>query len=180
MAVEFSTAEATVQNLPLLARHGINMVVGTTGWNAHEPELRRIVAETQVGVVAASNFSLGANLFQSIVEYAAKQFARQADYGAWIYEAHHAAKKDAPSGTAVTLKAAMEGVGYTRGLDVSSTRAGSIPGTHIVGFDGSSDTVTLTHTNRDRGAFARGALEAARWVVGRRGWFGMKDVLGLE
>jgi 4-hydroxy-tetrahydrodipicolinate reductase len=180
VAIEFSTAEATVQNLPLLARHGINIVVGTTGWNAHEPELRRIVAETQVGVVAASNFSLGANLFQGIVEYAAKQFARQADYGAWIYEAHHAAKKDAPSGTAVTLKAAMERVGYTKGVDVSSTRAGSIPGTHVVGFDGSSDTVTLTHTNRDRGAFARGALEAARWVVGRRGWFGMKDVLGVE
>ncbi|MGH9147364.1 MAG: 4-hydroxy-tetrahydrodipicolinate reductase [Vicinamibacterales bacterium] len=180
VAIEFSTAEATVQNLPLLARHGINIVVGTTGWSAHEPELRRIVAETQVGVVAAPNFSLGANLFQSIVEYAAKQFARQADYGAWIHEAHHAAKKDAPSGTAVTLKAAMERVGYARGLDLSSTRAGSIPGTHTVGFDGSSDTVTLTHTNRDRGAFAHGALEAARWVVGRRGWFGMKDVLGLE
>ncbi|HEY7449114.1 MAG TPA: dihydrodipicolinate reductase C-terminal domain-containing protein, partial [Vicinamibacterales bacterium] len=134
--------------------------------------------ETNVGVVAASNFSLGANLFQSIVEYAAKQFGRQADYGAWIHEAHHAAKKDAPSGTAVTLRAAMQKVGYDRGIDVSSTRAGSIPGTHTVGFDGSSDTITLTHTNRDRGAFARGALEAARWVIGRRGWFGMKDVLG--
>ncbi|RPH64628.1 MAG: 4-hydroxy-tetrahydrodipicolinate reductase [Acidobacteria bacterium] len=180
VAIEFSTASATVQNLPLLARHGINIVVGTTGWHEHEPELRRIIAETPVGVVAASNFSLGANLFQSIVEYTAKQFGRQADYGAWIHEAHHAAKKDAPSGTAVTLKAAMEGAGYMRAIDVSSTRAGSIPGTHTVGFDGSSDTVTLTHTNRDRGAFARGALEAARWVIGRRGWFGMKDVIGLE
>jgi 4-hydroxy-tetrahydrodipicolinate reductase len=180
VAIEFSTAAATVQNVPLLARHGINIVVGTTGWHDHEPELRRIVAATDIGVVAASNFSLGANLFQSIVEYAAREFGRHADYGAWIHEAHHAAKKDAPSGTAVTLKGAMERVGYSRNIDVSSTRAGSIPGTHIVGFDGSSDTVTLTHTNRDRGAFARGALEAARWVNGRRGWFGMKDVLGLE
>jgi 4-hydroxy-tetrahydrodipicolinate reductase len=180
VAIEFSTAAATVQNVPLLARHGINIVVGTTGWHDHEPELRRIVAATDIGVVAASNFSLGANLFQSIVEYAAREFGRHADYGAWIHEAHHAAKKDAPSGTAVTLKGAMERVGYSRNIDVSSTRAGSIPGTHVVGFDGSSDTVTLTHTNRDRGAFARGALEAARWVIGRRGWFGMKDVLGLE
>jgi 4-hydroxy-tetrahydrodipicolinate reductase len=178
VAIEFSTASATVQNLPLLARHGINIVVGTTGWHEHEADLRRIVADTNVGVVAAANFSLGANLFQSIVEYAAKQFGRQADYGAWIHEAHHAAKKDAPSGTAVTLRAAMQKVGYDRAIDVSSTRAGSIPGTHTVGFDGSSDTVTLIHTNRDRGAFARGALEAARWVIGRRGWFGMKDVLG--
>ena len=180
VAIEFSTAAATVENLPLLARHGINAVIGTTGWQAHEARLRRLVIEAPIGVVAASNFSLGANLFQNLVEHAARRFARQADYGAWIHEAHHAAKVDAPSGTAVTLRAAMDAAGYTRAIDVSSTRAGSIPGTHTVGFDGPSDTITLTHTNRDRAAFARGALEAARWVIGRRGWFGMKDVLGLE
>lgn len=179
VAIEFSIASATVQNLPLLAKHHINMVIGTTGWQEHEPELRRVVADAGVGVVVSSNFSLGANLFQSIVEQAARQFAAHPDYGAWVYEAHHAAKKDAPSGTALTLKAGMEAAGYARHIDVSSTRAGSIPGTHTVGFDGPADTVTLTHTNRDRSAFARGALEAARWVVGKHGWFTMKDVLGL-
>jgi 4-hydroxy-tetrahydrodipicolinate reductase len=177
VAVEFSTAEATVRNLPLLARHGINIVVGTTGWNAHEPELRRIVAETHVGVVAASNFSLGANLFQSIVEYAAKEFGRHADYGAWIHEAHHATKVDAPSGTALLLRDAMTKAGYDRAVDMSSTRAGTIPGTHTVGFDGASDTIELTHTARDRRGFATGALVAAKWLVGRRGWFTMLDVL---
>ena len=179
VAIEFATPSATIQNLPLYAQHGINVVVGTTGWQEHEARLRRIAADASVGVVVSSNFSLGANLFQSVVEHAARQFARQADYGAWVYEAHHAAKIDAPSGTALTLKTAMAAVGYHRGIDVSSTRAGSIPGTHTVGFDGPFDTVTLTHTNRDRAAFALGALAAARWVIGKRGWFTMKDVLGL-
>lgn len=180
VAVDFTDAAAVLQNLPLLVRRRINIVVGTTGLQDHEPGLRRLVDDAGVGAVVASNFSLGANLFQAIVEQAAARFARCSDYGAWVHEAHHAAKRDAPSGTAIALQAAMKAAGYARPVDMSSTRAGSIPGTHTVGFDGPSDTVTLTHTNRDRGAFARGALEAARWVVGRRGWFTMKDVIGLE
>lgn len=156
------------------------MVLGTTGWQEQEPLLRRFVSDAGIGIVAASNFSLGANLFQSLVERAAREFQQRGEYGVWIHEAHHAAKKDAPSGTALTLRTAMEAAGYMRGIDIASTRAGSIPGTHTVGFDGPSDTVTLTHTNRDRAAFALGALEAARWVVGRRGWFTMKDVLKID
>lgn len=180
VAVDFSAASAVPINLPVLARRGINTVLGTTGWQEQESRLRRVVADARIGVVAASNFSLGANLFESLVEHAVRQFQQRGEYGAWIYEAHHAAKKDAPSGTALALKAAMEAAGYLRRIDISSTRAGSIPGTHTVGFDGPSDTVTLTHTNRDRAAFALGALEAARWVIGKRGWFTMKDVLALE
>lgn len=179
VAVEFAVAAATAANLRVLASRGINAVIGTTGLGPHEQELRRIVADEEIGVVVDSNFSLGANLFQTIVDHAARQLAPYGEYGAWIHEAHHAAKQDAPSGTAVTLKAVMEAAGFPRAVDVSSTRAGSIPGIHTVGFDGPSDTITLTHTNRDRGAFARGALEAARWVVGKRGWFTMQDVLGL-
>jgi 4-hydroxy-tetrahydrodipicolinate reductase len=179
VAIDFTIAEATLANLPRLAGHGIDVVVGTTGLQAHEAHLRAVVAQAGIGAVVASNFSLGATLFQSFVEHAARRFAAHEEYGAWVHEAHHAAKKDAPSGTAVTLAAAMTAAGYARPIDVSSTRAGSIPGTHTVGFDGPSDTVTLTHTNRDRAAFARGALEAARWVVGKRGWFTMRDVLGL-
>jgi 4-hydroxy-tetrahydrodipicolinate reductase len=88
-------------------------------------------------------------------------------------------KKDAPSGTAIHLKKAAEAAGYARPIDVSSTRSGHIPGTHTFGFDGPSESITLTHTARDRAAFARGALAAARWLKGRRGWFTMQDVLGL-
>ena len=142
--------------------------------------MRRIAQDAGIGVVAAANFSLGVNLFQMIVEQAARLFAPHDGFGAWIHEAHHAAKKDAPSGTALVLERALRDEGYTRPIDMSSTRAGSIPGTHTVGFDGAFETVTLTHTARDRATFAVGALAAARWVVGRRGWYSMRDVLNPQ
>jgi 4-hydroxy-tetrahydrodipicolinate reductase len=177
VAIDFTVADAVRRNLPILAGRGVNVVLGTTGWGAHEQELRASVLRHQVGVLAAANFSLGMNLFQIVAAEAARRFARHAEFGAWIHELHHAAKKDAPSGTALQLEAAMKEAGYDRRIDVSSTRAGSIPGTHEVGFDGPSDTITLTHTVRDRAVFARGALAAAKWLAGRRGWFTMKDML---
>jgi 4-hydroxy-tetrahydrodipicolinate reductase len=100
-------------------------------------------------------------------------------FGAWIHELHHAAKRDAPSGTALAIDRALKARGYAHRVDVASTRAGSIPGTHTLGFDAPAETITLTHTARDRTAFARGALEAARWIQGRSGWYGMRDVLGV-
>jgi 4-hydroxy-tetrahydrodipicolinate reductase len=100
-----------------------------------------------------------------------------AQYGAWIHELHHAAKRDAPSGTALLLRDAMTAAGFERGIDMSSTRAGMIPGTHTVGFDGPSDTIELSHVARDRRGFAAGALLAARWIQGRQGWYTMQDVL---
>ncbi len=180
VAIDFSTADATVMNVPRLARAGINTVIGTTGWNDREDALRQVVDDSGIGVVVAANFSLGVNLFQGIVERAATLFSPHEDFGAWIHEAHHAAKIDAPSGTAISLETAARKAGYEAPIDVSSTRAGSMPGTHTVGFDGPFDTITLTHTARSRSTFARGALEAARWVSGRRGWFTMRDVLGLD
>ena len=105
--------------------------------------------------------------------------SHRSEFGAWVHELHHATKRDAPSGTALGLMEIMLGSGYRAPIDVSSTRAGAIPGTHTIGFDGGGETITLTHTARDRSIFARGALEAARWVEGRRGWFTMEDVLGF-
>ena len=180
VAVDFSSPDAVMTNVPALARRRINIVLGTTGWGEHEPALRRIVADAGIGIVAAPNFSTGVVLFESVVAHAAQLFARQAEFGAFLHEAHHSAKKDAPSGTALKLERAMRDAGFTREIDVSSTRAGSIPGTHTVGFDGPAETLTLTHAARDRTAFARGALTAAQWVTGKRGWFSMTDVLGLE
>ena len=180
VAIDFTVPDAVPRNLPLLAARGLNAVIGTTGWSAHEREMRDLVSRTGIGVLAAANFSLGMNLFQLIVEDAARRLAHQESFGAWIHEFHHAAKKDAPSGTALQLKAGMEQAGYSRPVNVSSTRAGSIPGTHSVGFDGPADSITLTHTVRDRAVFARGALEAARWLKGRRGWFTMRDMLNSE
>ena len=178
VAVDFTLADAVPRNLPLLAERRINVVIGTTGWSAHEPAMREVASRAGIGVLSAPNFSLGVNLFQLLVEEAARRFAGRESYGAWINELHHATKKDAPSGTALQLRSSMERAGYSRAIDVSSTRAGSIPGTHTVGFDGPADTVTLTHTVRDRAVFARGALEAARWLKGKQGWFTMRDLLG--
>jgi 4-hydroxy-tetrahydrodipicolinate reductase len=179
VAIDFTSPEAVMANVPALARRGINVVLGTTGWQQHEPELRKAIAGAGTGIVAAPNFSTGVVLFEAIVAHAATVFADQREFGAWLHEAHHAMKKDAPSGTALKLKRSMEDAGYTLPIAVSATRVGFVPGTHTVGFDGPSESIELTHTARDRGAFARGALAAARWVQGRRGWFTMHDVLGL-
>ena len=180
VAIDFSTAAATLDNLPRLAAAGVNAVLGTTGWNDQEAAMRQVVENAGIGVVVAANFSLGVNLFQGIVERASSLLRDHGDFGAWIHESHHAAKLDAPSGTALALEAAMRASGYTDTVDVASTRVGSVPGTHTVGFDGPFETITLTHTARNRSTFARGALEAARWVQGRQGWFTMRDVLGLD
>ncbi len=180
VAIDFSLADAVTANVTALARRGVNIVLGTTGWQAHEATLRTVVNECGIGIVAAPNFASGVVLFQAMVRFAAERMAGQPEFQAWLHEAHHATKKDAPSGTALLLKKTMENAGYARTIDVSSTRAGWIPGTHTIGFDGPSDSITLTHTARDRGAFARGALASARWVQGMRGWFDMQDVLGLR
>lgn len=177
VAIDFTAPEAVRVNLPALAARGLNVVIGTTGWQADEHALREIADRHHIGVLAASNFSIGLHIFRRAVAQAASGFAAQEGVGAWIHEAHHIAKKDAPSGTALTLKQAMESAGYQRAIDVASSRAGSIPGTHTVGFDGPSETVTLIHAVRDRAVFARGALEVARWLVGRNGWFTMDDYL---
>lgn len=179
VAIDFSAAEAVVLNAPALARRGINLVIGTTGWRQRESDVRAAADEARIGVVVAANFSTGVVLFEALAAEAARLFSAQEGFGAFLHEAHHSAKKDAPSGTALTLKTAMEQAGYRRPIDVASTRAGFIPGTHTIAFDAAAETVTLTHTARDRTGFARGALVAAQWVRGKRGWFTMKDVLGV-
>ena len=180
VAIDFTSPDAVMANVPALASRGINVVLGTTGWQRHEAALRQAIADAGTGIVAAPNFSTGVVLFEAIVAQAARLFAPQDGYGAWLHEAHHVMKKDAPSGTALMLKRSMEEAGFARPVDVSSARAGYIPGTHTIGFDGPSESITLTHTARDRGAFARGALTAARWVQDKRGWFTMHDVLGVQ
>jgi 4-hydroxy-tetrahydrodipicolinate reductase len=177
VAIDFTAPDAVPRNLPLLADAGVNTVIGTTGWTAREPELREVVSRSNIGVLVGANFSLGMNIFQLVVEEAARKFSSHPSYETWIHEWHHSAKKDSPSGTALQLKRLMERAGYARRIDMSSSRAGSIPGTHEVGFDGPADTVTLTHTVRDRAVFARGALEAAKWLVGKRGWFTVREML---
>lgn len=177
VAIDFSSADAVAATARTLAARRISIVIGTTGWQAEEPEVRAATSAAGIGVIAAPNFAIGVNLFFAVTERAAQLLAGRG-FSPWIHEAHHAAKKDAPSGTAVALRRVVESAGAR--VDVASTRAGHIPGTHTVGFDSLSEAVTLTHEARDRTPFARGALEAAKWIEGRSGWYTMRDLLALE
>jgi 4-hydroxy-tetrahydrodipicolinate reductase len=178
VAMEFTTPAAAPQNIRRLAVLGINTVVGTTGWLEQLPALRAAIADGKTGLVWAANFSVGVNLFLQTVARAAALFANHPEYEAWAWEIHHSAKKDAPSGTLKKLAEEIRDAGYTRPLSVSSSRAGAIPGTHEIGFDSVDDTITLRHTARSREGFARGALQAARWIAGKKGFFEFKEILG--
>jgi 4-hydroxy-tetrahydrodipicolinate reductase len=176
VAIDFSTAAAVAANVEHLAALGIPMVVGTTGWQGDLPRVREAVERHGAGLVHGANFSVGVQVFYRVVEAAARLMAREDGYDAWAYEIHHNKKKDAPSGTLLELVRTMEAAGYERPVDVASNRAGAIPGTHVIGFDSDADTITLEHRARSRTGFARGALRAARWVIGRRGLYPFSDI----
>jgi 4-hydroxy-tetrahydrodipicolinate reductase len=178
VAVEFSTPHTAARNIERLAAAGICVATGTTGWMEELPAVREAVMQAGTGLVWAPNFSVGVNLFLQAVAHTAALFARQPEYEAWGWEIHHGAKKDAPSGTLRKLAEDMRAAGYDRPITLSANRAGAHPGTHEIGFDSAADTITLRHTARSREGFARGALQAARWVRGKRGVFEFRDVLG--
>ncbi len=177
VAVEFSVPAAVVENIERIAALGVNLVVGTTGWFERRDQVRQTVARSGIGLVWSANYSIGVNVFFRIVSEAARLLQKQPEYGAWGWEIHHAAKKDAPSGTMLRLIEAMRQAGYGRPVDVSSSRAGAHPGTHEIGFDSAADTITLRHTARSREGFARGALQAARWIIGKKGFYEFGEIL---
>jgi 4-hydroxy-tetrahydrodipicolinate reductase len=177
VAVEFSTPDTAVENMTRLAVLGVNTVAGTTGWTQHLERVRASVEEHGTGLVWAPNFSIGVNVFSRLAAEAARLFSAQPEYGAWAWEIHHDAKKDAPSGTLIQLVEAMKKAGFERRIDTASNRAGKVPGIHEIGFDSSADTVTLRHTARSREGFARGALHAARWIAGKKGFYEFQQIL---
>jgi 4-hydroxy-tetrahydrodipicolinate reductase len=177
VAIEFSIPSATVGNVERVAALGVNMVVGTTGWLAEMERVKAAVERGGVGLVWAPNFSVGVNVLARLVSEAARLLACEEQYGAWAWEIHHSTKKDAPSGTLLKLVADMKKAGYARPIDASSNRAGGHPGTHEIGFDSAADTITLRHTARSREGFARGALKAAQWIAGKKGFFEFSDAL---
>jgi 4-hydroxy-tetrahydrodipicolinate reductase len=180
VAIDFSIPSAAVENIERIAGLGVNMVVGTTGWLDRIDHVKAVVEKAGVGLVWSPNFSVGMNIFFRLVSEAARRFSGEDNYGAWGWEIHHSAKKDAPSGTLLKLVEEMQRAGYPRGIDVSSSRAGAHPGTHEIGFDSAADTVTLRHTARSREGFARGALKAAQWVAGKKGFVEFSKVLFQE
>jgi 4-hydroxy-tetrahydrodipicolinate reductase len=176
-AVEFSTPAAAPENIERLAVLGVNTVIGTTGWFGQLDRARAAVERAGTALVWSANFSVGVNIFSQVVADAARRFARQPEYGAWAWEIHHSTKKDAPSGTLLALVDRMKESGYDKPIDTGSNRAGAHPGTHEVGFDSAADTLTIRHTARSREGFARGALRAARWVAGKKGFFDFREIV---
>ena len=170
VAIDFSIPAAVARNVEAIGALGVDMVIGTTGWQENADTVRAAVERYKVGLVWSPNFSIGVNAFLRIVAEAARLLAEEPGYGAWAWEIHHDTKKDAPSGTLLKLVEEMKKAGYKGAIDVSSNRAGRHPGTHEIGFDSAADTITLRHTARSREGFARGALKAAQWIRGKKGF----------
>jgi len=177
VAIDFSIPAAAVGNIERIGALGVNLVVGTTGWQDRARHVREVVEKTGIGLVWSPNYSVGINAFFRVVAEAAKLLSGIPEYEAWAWEIHHSAKKDAPSGTLLKLVDDMRAAGYERRIDVSSSRAGAMPGTHEIGFDSSADTITLRHTARGREGFALGAVKAAEWVRGKKGFHEFADIL---
>lgn len=177
VAIEFTNPSSAPENLRRLAALGVNTVCGTTGWYDELPRMREAIVNTRTALVYAANFSVGVNLFLEIVARAAQLFAQHPEYEAWGWEIHHSAKKDAPSGTLKKLAEEMREAGFTAPITLSANRAGAHIGTHEIGFDSQADTITLRHTARSREGYARGALQAARWIAGKKGVFEFRQIL---
>jgi 4-hydroxy-tetrahydrodipicolinate reductase len=176
VAIEFTTPDAAPDNALACAAAGCPIVVGTTGWYDRLPAVAAQVERRGGALLTAPNFSVGVAVFDRVVAEAARLFAQLEGFDAHLVETHHAAKRDAPSGTAGALARTIE-VALGRSIPMTSIRTGSVPGTHEVIFDAPFEQVRLVHEARDRRVFAEGALVAARWLVGRRGVFTMRDVL---
>ena len=176
IAIDFSIAEAVRKNVEACVLANVPLVEGTTGWSGELENIKNFIAENNGSFVYGANFSIGVNLFYRITDFASELFARFEDYETFIEEQHHSRKKDQPSGTALKLKSIV-GKHIKREFSITSTRAGNIPGTHRVGFDGAADQILLEHAARSREGFASGALLAAKWIIGKKGVFEFTEVM---
>ncbi|MEP6780565.1 MAG: dihydrodipicolinate reductase C-terminal domain-containing protein [Gemmatimonadaceae bacterium] len=178
VAIEFSQPETAVPNAIACLRAKSPVVVGTTGWSKHQHELEEAVIHEQVAALWAPNFSLGVQLFLAVAEDAARRFSNSTGFDAHVIETHHAAKKDAPSGTAIAIHEQLSAGGCTD-VPITSIRVGSVPGTHEIVFDAPFEQVRISHEARDRRVFADGALVAARWLAQKTtpGLYTMRDVI---
>jgi 4-hydroxy-tetrahydrodipicolinate reductase len=191
VAIEFTNPESAVANLMFCLQNQLPVVCGTTGWLANFDAVSREFQKAGGALFYASNYSIGVNIFFELNRLLAKWMAAHPEYAPSITEIHHTEKKDAPSGTAITL---AEGVlsaypslqtwgltpdAGTQQLPITAIRESQVPGTHTVTYQSSIDTIAITHTAHSREGFARGALQAAEWLVGKKGVFGMKDMLAF-
>jgi 4-hydroxy-tetrahydrodipicolinate reductase len=171
--IDFTVPSAVIGNIEACVRAGKNIVVGTTGWYDDLPQVRKMVESADVGLVYGANFSVGINLFFDIARTAAAAFQHQ--YFGQIFERHHAQKKDAPSGTAILLQNTIrESCG--KEIEITSFREGDVVGMHEVILDSSFDDIYICHNAKSRKGFAEGAVRAAEWLTGRKGFFNFQDV----
>jgi 4-hydroxy-tetrahydrodipicolinate reductase len=177
VAIEFTGPDAVVTNLERLMAAGIPTVTGTTGWESELPRVAAMVEASGGALLHAANFSIGVQLFLRAARELSRGFAGRTGFDAFILEEHHAAKRDAPSGTARALQARAREVDHEREFPITSIRAGAIPGTHVLTYDGLYETISLGHTARSRLGFAEGALAAAQWLPGRKGVYTLDNVL---
>ena len=177
VAIEFTRPEAAVSNLERLIELGIPTVTGTTGWTGALPRITTLVEARRGAFLHAANFSVGVHLFLRVARELARNFSGRPEFVAAIREEHHASKLDAPSGTALLLQRQLDDLDASRSFPIASVRAGTLPGTHTLTYDGPHETVSLSHVARDREAFAAGALTAAEWLPGKTGVFTFEHLL---
>ena len=193
VAIEFTVPTKAIENYRKAWAVGVPVVSGTTGWNAVLPELKAEIAEKGYTLFWASNFSLGVNLFFELNRRLATMMNRYADYDVDMTEIHHTEKKDAPSGTAITLAEGIlenldrkdewvlvDGQGSIDDsqLGIEALREGKVPGTHIVRYDSAVDSITIKHEAKSREGFALGAVVAAEFLVGKSaGFYSMSDLM---
>jgi len=190
VAIEFTSPEAAVSNIKTCFESNVPVVCGTTGWLKHFDEIKQLCADKGQAFFYASNYSIGVNLFFKLNEYLAKIMKPYSNYTASMEEIHHIHKKDAPSGTAITLaegliknhggfsKWALKENAKEGELTIAAYREDEVPGTHIVAYESECDEITIRHEAYSRQGFAEGAVVAAEWLVGKKGVFGMNDLLG--
>ncbi len=176
VAIEFTEPVAARENIMACLGRGIPIVSGTTGWYEALPAVMREAEQRDGALFWAPNFSLGVAIANEIMRVAGALFAPHPQFDVHLVETHHAAKKDAPSGTAAAMRETLGGA-LGRSVPVTSVRVGHVPGTHSAIFDGPFEQISIVHEARDRRVFADGALRAAEWLVGRRGVFTMRDLL---
>ncbi len=173
VAIDFTTPSAVIPNAEACIQARKPIIIGTTGWYDQIPRLREQVLAAKTGFLYGSNFSIGVNLFFEIVATAAA--ASKFDYSGQIFERHHTQKKDAPSGTAVTIQKIIREKGGEE-LEIVSFREGDVVGMHEVAFDSANDRIYLCHDAKSRRGFAEGAVRAAEWLAGKTGFFEFRDI----
>ena len=192
VCVDFTHSDSVMENIEKISKFGKNIVVGTTGWYDKLEEAKKIIGDAGTGLIWSGNFSVGVNIYFKIIENAAKLMDKFSDYDVFVHEFHHNKKADSPSGTAVMIgKILTDNIDRKKKvvteelkrkinpeeLHVSSTRGGTIPGTHIVGFDSVADTIELSHVARNRHGFALGAITAAEWIQNKKGFYTIDDLM---